>query len=711
MEVNMSSNLYNLFINAIYETVETLVYKHALIAQTINKSVIEKGYSVDYNNPLSWKYYQNMAGIYHVSDSDEISQINSNGSPYMQIKIASDTGSIDVDFTTGLIDPITGSISIANEYQYGSYLYNELLTRYPNHEELILGILNPVPLNISVNAEDGDILYCGGYKRNTVTDTLGTRSYFYKNVIEGLNDKNLIESNELGVINDLEFFIKNYLNRWHNIDYVEHHNLYLAVVTGIIASQLPGVLINARLKRIHTNETHSFLVREFFESNGRLSKYTDVLPIAQRLWIYRNYRYLSRYVGRQDIFKSVIDNIATPVRVPLSTYTLRHNLTNVPENLLPETVVRREVLNFRQAGTGREAVDIHTLLLREIPLARDNGYDLDNVELAIENRVKNNHNNRLPTKIVDSQMLDTTDTGAFPLARVLYDLWVYGVYRDLYKGVIYITNPSTGDRISLTPKNALILAMFVFHKGYTGEDLVNIPSTVTSMIPREVSTVIHPSFPLLPTVAQLQDSINSNVIDLTFCQSLMGDSYNIPVMNSPDQFYREAVKIHKEINRRYRLCVSQLDAKARAKTEYGMSTLYWLRIPTPISNQTYAQWFNATSISFTGLSQETYVSIGLDIIRQISGNRPNSNQVLKELQEAVIGILKHFSSYTTQFISTISNAQTIKTGRKMIRGTNIREKFSDKIRMRPMRLTMKNIRIKPISTTTIPLNKEYNFSE
>ena len=707
----MSSNLYNLYISGIYEISQTLLYKHSLIANAINKGVIEKGYSVDYDNPSSWKYYQNMAGVYHVSDMEAISLINDNGSPYMQIKIASDTGAIDVDFTESLLNPLTGNISIANEYQYDSYLYKELLNRYPDYEELILGILNPVPLSISVNAADGDILYCGGYKRNVVSDPLGDRHFFSKITADGLNDKRLIEDNEVEIIHDIEYFIKNYLSRWHNPDYERHHNLYTAVMTGIIASHIPSVIFNARLKRIHTSETHSFLMREYFQSKGELAKYTEVLPLKQQLYIYRNLRYLTRNIGKQEAFNAIVENIATPLRVPLAGYTLRHNLTRVPEEILPTPVIRREIINFKQSGTGREAVDIHNLLKREIPLAKDNGYNIDNVELAIEQKVQYSQNNRLPTKVVDSQMLDLSDSGVFTFARVIYDLWVYGVFTDRYKGIIYITNPSTGDRISLTPRNALILAIYCYHKGYTGEEITNIPAMSVSMIPRSNLTQHFVNFPLLPSNAALLNSINSPFIDAAFCTVMKGASYEVPVMNSTDQFYREAIKIHSEIKRRYTLCVKQLDAKARARTEYGMSTLYWLNMPVVISTQSYSQWFSQTGISVSTLSNDTYINIATEIIRQISGNRPNNSQLVREIQQAVIGLLKNFSSYTTQFISTINNASTIVTARRGIRGTNIREKMGDRMRMRSSRFGLRGVSFKAKDATVIPSTIGYQFTE
>ncbi len=665
----MSSTLYSLFMENVFKLVETMVVKHHESAQKINEIVLAKGYQVS-DDPSTWKYYLNLAGEYHQSDLDDINIINGGASDYMQIKIASDTGSVNVDFTKTLIDPINGNISIANEYQYGSYYYNELLTKYPDFEELILGILTPIPLSVSINSDDNTILYMGGYYREIITDTFGTRSRFVKQSSDGLQDSNLIEDNETSVIVATESFIINFIEKWHNVDYVKNHNLYVPVLLATLYSKLPGFIVSERLKRAHTPEAHSFLIREYFESNGRLSKYVAELPLKQRLYLYRNLTWLQNNVGARFVFNELVNNVATPCRVPLSRYSLRHNLTHVPEEILPRPTIRREVVNFRQAGSSRDANDINTILIREIPLARDNSYNLANVELEIEEDIKYSQNNRLPTKIVESQMIDYTDLYVYPLSRFLFDMWLYKAANNTYTGAIYVTNPSTGDRLSLTPRNALILALFCYNKGATGNDLVNIPVINAFMVPREVDA-LNSTFPGLPTAIQLKSKLDSDYITLDICQRLLGSLVVDNTINSSDAFYTETVKIYSEFKRRYVMAVKHLDIDARAQMEFGVSQLYWLNLPCSLSSLSYSQWFAQTGISIGELTPSEYLRLADNIVKLAIGNRESSSDKLGRLQNAVIEIIKHFSSYTVQFISSLNDSNGLVYEPKTIRGSNI----------------------------------------
>lgn len=693
----MSSTLYTLFKDSVFELVETMVIKHHDVALRINEIIKAKGYVVDDNDQSTWKYYMNLAGEYHQSDLDEIQYINKTSANKMQIKIASDTGSINVDFTKQLIDPITGNVSIANEYQYGGFYYNELLSNYPEHEELILGILNPIDISIAIAVEDNSILYMGGYFKEITTDLFGTRTMFTKRTFAGRNDKYLIEDNETSVITDTELYVKNFFTHWHNPDYVEHNNLYIPSVLGVLYSKLINYIVSARIKRIQTSEAHSFFIKEFFDSNGYLAKYIPPLPIKQTLYLYRNMGWLQKYVAREESFKALVENLATPCGVPLSGYSLRHNLTHVPENLLPTPVVRREVINFRQAGSSRDSNQLLSILNRELPLARDNYYDLDNVKSKMEERLTYSQGNRLPTKIVDSQMVDFTDVYIYPLSRMLYDMWLYTASTGKYTGVIYVTNPSTGDRISLTPRNAFILAVYCYHKGNSDTELVNIPVTRAFMIPRE-TTSSNATYPALPTASALKAKVPSEYITEDICNRLIGTLSIASTFASADIFYTEVQKLHNEFKRRYTMAVKHLDIDARAQMEFAISQLYWYDYTIELSTLTYPEWFIQTGISLTDISKADYTSLANNIVKQAIGNRSSNSDALASLQEAVIGIMKHFSSYTTQFITSLNNSNAVVYEAKTLRSGNINSTIN----------SGGNIRINNFSLLDFTVTTEYN---
>lgn len=84
-------------------------------------------------------------------------------SEYIQIKIAGENQPMNVDFTKTLLYGDDADLAVANEYRFNTQYYKALITKYPEFEDLIIGVLNPVPPSISIPANDGEILYCGGY--------------------------------------------------------------------------------------------------------------------------------------------------------------------------------------------------------------------------------------------------------------------------------------------------------------------------------------------------------------------------------------------------------------------------------------------------------------------------------------------------------------------------------------------------------------------
>ena len=112
----MSTTAYKLFVKQIMTIARTMVVKHHEAAVIMNHILVSKGYSVDWNSPYTWRYYLNLTGQYHQADFDELSVINAGTSDYLVIKVASNTGPVNADFTKSLIDATTGDFTRANEY-------------------------------------------------------------------------------------------------------------------------------------------------------------------------------------------------------------------------------------------------------------------------------------------------------------------------------------------------------------------------------------------------------------------------------------------------------------------------------------------------------------------------------------------------------------------------------------------------------------------
>ena len=674
----MSSTLYQAYRRQVLALANTLVIRMDAIAIIMNRYVEAHGYTVDWSNRATWRYYMNLAGQYHALDRAQLKVINGGGPGYLKIKIAGTTGPVDGDFTTSLIGGVMGDISIAGEYRWGSTYYNDLVRRYPDYETLILGVLNPVPLSVSTTAPDGAILYCGGYYRSTVNDALGRR------VVYSAPDAAtaLIESNESNLIDDLQQYVDGYLVRWHNPDYAYTDDLYIASLLGVLYLQIPLTVMNIRLRNCHTPQVHSYHVREHLESHGRLAVHIPALPLQQTLWLYRNIRYIETNVGKQSTFDALVDNLATPSGVPLSGYSIRHNLDDITTDLVPTAVGVREVINFRQPGTGRGTVDLDILLRREIPVARDNYRDLAIVGQEIDADVVTANTNLLPTKVIESAMLDTADRLPYPLADVLLDQWIYTATHGLYNGTIYVNHPVTGDRLHLTPINALILMIYCMNRGYSDITLVDVPTLTARFIPRTDTPVT-----LYNEMLSVTDSRYVTSDELI---ALLGSPVTTPDIHSVDAFYNHALSVQTELMRRYDVCngsqaaamgvqvvvtspdgVLPITYKAvngepganhyigSGHLEYAMSRLYQPTTVCTLTTDNYTDWLHSIGFVVTNMTRSDYVSLATAITHQATGNRVVTNAQLRALQKAVLSIMAQFSSYAVQYIGSINNGPAL----------------------------------------------------
>lgn len=107
----MSQNFIDIFKASCVKLAHTVVINHPYAGAVINKRLEQEGFG-RYTNTQdrnTWKYYLNMAGIYHLYDSAKIHKINRekkigttdgvNFSNKMIIRVASDDGTIEKEFT------------------------------------------------------------------------------------------------------------------------------------------------------------------------------------------------------------------------------------------------------------------------------------------------------------------------------------------------------------------------------------------------------------------------------------------------------------------------------------------------------------------------------------------------------------------------------------------------------------------------------------
>ena len=363
----MSSNHYQIYLNQVQQLAETITIKSSDTAEALNRFVTEvHRFPVEPLDPKSWKYYLNLAGEYHDVDTP-------------MYVVSMDTLS-KIIFSK---ENLKLHRATAKGYAYGTRQYRELVAQYPDQEMLILGILYPVDLDKAITAPDWTIL---GYPSQ------------------------LVESNEYSFIPKLQNWINGVQTRWTNSQYGISDALYPASVLGILYLNLVPTILNLRLEACRTNEAHSFHVRQYLGSHGLLDGYIEHMTTKQALFFYRNIAYIERNVGKREVFEWLVEHIMTERYLPIAEYTMRHDLSQQPDELYPTPLFKKKALNMGYGSDVTDAVSLERMLDKQDKVARDNPKYKEEMAPRIKKSMENSLSNVVATKMLESSVVDMSNS-------------------------------------------------------------------------------------------------------------------------------------------------------------------------------------------------------------------------------------------------------------------------------------------------------------
>lgn len=667
------SQLYQIYSNMNFLLARTVVIKFDFVSEIINKELSYQGYQISPYDITTHKYYMNLAGEYH--DSDRQILLNETGLPYMTVAVATDNGPQTVPFTKELFHGNEPNISLLNEYQLGNDYYKQLVNRYPRFINLINGILNPIDKQIAIAAKDGTILSIGF--RQIEMDDKGNISYHIPSYIEGANVRKLIEHNEYNLITELQSWVSKVLFRWFNYSYTLTDDMYAAYFLGMLYANITNKILNIRLANCFTPMVHSFHVREFLESHGKLGKYIDYIPYEQTMYLYRNVRYLELNLGKTFVFDELIDNLLTPTGIPLAGYMLRHDLSEIDglNKLLPDAKMHREHINFKSIGGSVDVKTIRNVLDDEKLLARENYKYLDLIEQDMAKAMSLSGDDYLYTKVLESELFDIIDPAPVDLFSMLLWFWVYLASKGLYRGSIFVANPVSNERIALTPLNAFILMLYCANRAVLKIRLKTIPNDIVTArwITRSNDPdVIPKNYPGVMTLEEQKQFCDMTYISTNTIKKVMGDFDGDYEASSPSQFYSMVKKHHDELRRKFFNVCYEEDMYANGYAEKVMRNCYWHDIPVTLAkpNTNYDSWLKTLGIDFENFEELDYLTLAEDLVVACVSDTSEYKFTRAQTQEAMINIMRHFGSYTTHYIYSINEGSIVDSGGKHPRITN-----------------------------------------
>ena len=617
----MDSKFLQNYIDDNRKLAKTIVIKSSITAELINDDIKLKNnsYIIDELDMSSWKYYMNISGLYHPLDEPMV--------------ITSLDTLEEITFSK---ENLAIHTATAKAYQFDSRYYYSLVNKYPNQVQLILGILYPCDIDTAINAVDGTIL-----------------SY----------PKYLVEEQESSLMIELEEYIIRFITRWYIPAFNLTDSLYTASFYAILYLNIFTKLLNLRLARVKTLEVHSFHLREYLASHDYLDSYLPYMTLKQKLWLYRNLNYLFRNTGKVEQFKTLLQKILTDRRIPLSEFTVRH-LGDFDDNFYPNLRIRRKPINPEVNTSDKRYFSLDDLYNIESPLVYGNEDYLDIHKDDITTKLKLSTSNVLQTKDLESKMVDISDSVPFPLDEVLLSLWATLIDNNLYNAIVTFKDPKTSENISIEAKDAFIYMQYITLKSL-GISTVNIPDFLNL---RHIRTPKPLLAELLYFVDKSLENVNTSAVDIR------SNFPDISLLHSTSSFFDLGKKIFDECLRHWYIISHTEDLYERVYVENVSLSMFEVKLiklaETPTSVSSFLSSRNLREYDYT--YQEAQVLIQ-NIFNSATGLNIDSTKLLKNIQRAMIGIMKTLSSYTVQYITDINDSDIIPLNWSAIRLGNIVE--------------------------------------
>lgn len=591
----------------------TLVVKFKEAAMLINEGLVADGVKVDTHDQTTWKYYQNLAGIYHSTDT-------------MMSVVSIDTLET-IEFT---VENLKIHTATAKAHAYGTRHYNALVYKYPKQEALINGILTPADIHKAIEAENGTIL---AYPAS------------------------LIESNEVSLLPELQDYIKRIFHRWFNVQFAMSDNLYCGVFFTMLSSFVLPKLLNLRVARCKTAEAHSFHVRMYLASHGGLDAYLPYMTLKQSLWLYRNICYLERNAGKVSQFKVLVEKLLTDRGIPLGEYSLRHQ-DSFESNLMPISKARRKLINVDQNVASVGIFDLDVIFEKEYRL--DSGNELFYKTYAEREkfRISTSSSSVMQTKLLESSMVDYTDSVPEPFEIVALRQWAYMANAGLYDVMVTFVDSATSETRSIFAKDAFFYMQYIslMADGITLETVPEYLNMQQRLNPKPTLE------DLLSVVPYKERDLTAILKEVLRRQPIIEPCFSVSAFNKQIQTLTDEAYWH------WFLISSMQDMYERALVENAIRRLYAdTRMKYNLSSQNVAAWLDKTSLPAYSYDRDEAQALVKVIYEAATGVVIDDSRVLKNIQKQMIGLMGELSSYTTRIMTEINTEEIVQLNWPAIR--------------------------------------------
>jgi hypothetical protein len=591
-----------MYLNDTFKLASTLTIKSQDSIDRINELLIlQYGNSaVDPYAPSTWKYYLNICGEHHFTNE--------------KMYVVSIDTLEEIEFTKANLKLHTDTNEL---YQYGTDYYYRLLEKYPDQEQLILGILYPANMDIAINADDGSIL-----------------AY----------DKSLVEDHEESLLIELDDWIKRYLVRWHVRAFGHSDSLYATAQHAQLYLHLVPRLLNLRLKRCKTPEAHTFHIKNYLASHGRLDRFLPYMTLKQKLFFYRNINYIERNVGKMDTFYWLIEKLLSDRKIPIAEFSARYLGSFDPEHN-PNYQFRKKPLNTPYNVPEKDYFNLEEVLDKEHKMAPGNLAYARDKYIDINTKFHNSLSHVVQTKDLESSMIDYDESVPHPLREVIMSHWAYLSAKKIFTAAVYFIDPRTGQQRVLMSDTAYLYMLFI-----TLKQINLVPTTIPPILVQRIRRLVKPDVSELNSVAEKR-----YLSDKTIAQKILDNQPEIIPTKSRSAFFNLAEKIYTASLEEWFLTSNTHHVIERGYLDGMVNKLYfdgWVEFADTGKN--YYDWLTELGIEDIDYTEEEVHQILSDIYKAATGHVVDSTKLLKNIQAAMLAMLDQLSSYSIQLIRNIN---------------------------------------------------------
>lgn len=599
----MSTTNYRQYVEQTLTLTKSLIVKNEATAVVMNTYIQALGHAIS-SDKTTWKYYLNLAGIPHFLDKP------------IYVSSFDTKETIEFSIESLKLHPVTKEY-----FQPHTVHFKSLVEKYPEQELLIRGILNPTPMAEAIDSEDYTILRFS---------------------------KSLVEQQETNLIPNLQQRINNFSTRWNNPSYNVTDELYLASHLAVMYHNIPSWVMAIRLNNVKTNFAHSFHIKEYLKSHGRLDRYYNYLTIEQRFFLYRNILYLERNGGSQNSFEWLVDNILTKRGLGLAEYNLKNDVSEIKTTGTKVSTFVREGLNKHHNSNSKSEYTFSEVLEKERVLGRSNK---DVEEHTVGDKsfgLVNNKRDKFKSKMLESSVLDLTEAGIIQLSRELIKYWLYMSCEGYYTASFKFINRKDSLSMDINARDGFILYLYLFNKAL-GITLTKIPRLTVTMVRSNVKV----SRETLTNIG-IAKYLDKETIDY-----LAEDEFKYREVPFNYTFAYTVKGLFDDFNRHHKFFSLKEHCVKRGVAQALTDRLYFTKdVDLVDTEMTYSDWLFNKGIDVEDLDVSEYEMMYSDLVKDMTGSKFISKITVSGIQEAMIDIMSQLSSYNIQY-SRETNADPV----------------------------------------------------